>query len=279
MKADLHIHTYYSDGKYSPDEIASFAKEAGVGLLSMTDHDSMEGLEEKRAAAKNAGLQFVSGWEVSSYDTIGKVHILGYGCVPNEAYHSFLEERRQGALIRIADTVKKANAYFGLSLTMEDVEREHVKKEAPLHTMHAVRAYARVLNAGKNALKMKLGQLYLNYFALGKPAYSDLCRPLPVHALNVIHASGGIACLAHPGRIAGGTAREELMDGLCRAGLDGIECFYTTHTREETEYFCAYAQKHGLYKTGGSDFHAEGGRAVLGLPQFYPDERLLRVLL
>ena len=145
--------------------------------------------------------------------------------------------------------------------------------------MHAVRAYARVLNAGKNALKMKLGQIYLNFFAYGKPAYSELCRPLPIDAVNVIHATGGIACLAHPGRIPYSPAREPFMIDLCRAGLDGIECFYTTHTPEETRYFCDFAKKHGLYQTGGSDFHDFGGCAVLGKPAFHPDEKLLRILL
>lgn len=280
MKADLHIHTYYSDGKYSPDEIATRAKEAGVELLSMTDHDSLEGLSEKRAAAERAGLKFVSGWEVSSYDgVLGKVHVLGYNCNTEGAYQAFLQERKRGALLRAEDTVQKANAYFGLRLTVEDADRERVKKESPLHTMHVVRAYARVLNTGKDALKMGLGELYCNYFAKGKPAYSDLCRPTPYDALEVIRASGGVAVLAHPGRIEGDAAAvESLLNGLCAAGLGGIECVYITHTPEQTAYFRAYARKHGLLVTGGSDFHAENGRRFLGKPDFYADGRLLDAL-
>lgn len=98
MRADLHIHTYYSDGKYSPQEIASRAREAGLALISMTDIDSLEGLVEKRAAAKEEGLAFVAGWEVSSYEGAAKVHVLGYGCKPCKAYESFLSARREGAL-------------------------------------------------------------------------------------------------------------------------------------------------------------------------------------
>lgn len=279
MRADLHVHTIYSDGKYSPDEIASRAKEAGVELLSMTDHDSMEGLEEKRSAALRAGLRFVSGWEVSSYADVGKVHILGYNCKREGAYESFLKERKEGALIRASDVIQKANAYFGCALTLEDAEREHLKKEAPLHTMHVVRAYARVLNTGKNALKIGLGDLYLQFFSKGKPAYSDLCRPSPEDAIGVIHAAGGIAVLAHPGRIDEGCgARRALMEKLCANGLDGIECTYTTHTAEETAYFKQFAAAHGLLETGGSDFHAENGRRFLGKPAFFADGRLLAAL-
>lgn len=278
MRADLHLHTYYSDGKYSPAEVAALAKDAGVSLVSMTDHDSMEGLEEKVAAAKACSLSYVSGWEVSSYGAIGKVHVLGYGCKKGGAYENFLRERKEGALVRAEDCIGKANAFFGTKITLADALRERTKEETPLHTMHVVRAFARVLNTGKNALKMGLGELYTEYFSKGKPAYSDLCRPTPADALNIVHETGGIAVLAHPGRIEAGAAREELMDELCLSGLDGIECVYTTHTPEETEYFRAYAQKHDLLVTGGSDFHAENGRRFIGKPVFEADENLLRAL-
>ena len=134
MRADLHIHTYYSDGAYSPREIAARAARAGVDLISMTDHDSLEGLPAKRAAAREAGLAYVSGWEVSSYAGDAKVHVLGYGCAPCEAYENFLAARREGAIVRAKDMIEKANAYFSLHLTLEDAERFHLKKQTPLHT-------------------------------------------------------------------------------------------------------------------------------------------------
>ena len=273
MRTDLHIHTIFSDGKFTPEEIAALAKERGVEFLSMTDHDSLEGAEEKRAAAERHGLKYVSGWEVSAYAEIGKVHVLGYRCQTNGAYFSFLKERIEGAIVRAEDIIKKANAYLGLNLTIEDAEREHLKKEAPLHTMHVVRAYQKALNAD-------LGELYNSVFAQGKPAYSDLCRPTPFDALSAIHAAGGLAVLAHPGRIEGGCALVDLMEELCRAGLDGLECTYTTHTAEQTEYFQSFAKKHGLLQTGGSDFHyPDGGRTEIGMPLFEADGELLRKLL
>lgn len=270
MRADLHLHTHYSDGSYSPAEVARRAREAGVSLISMTDHDSMEGMEEKAAAAEAQGLLFVRGWEVSAYAN-GKVHVLGYRCTAGEAYRRFYEARMRGARVRAEEMLAKANAHLGLCVTMEEVERKHLKKEAPLHTMHVVKTFAERL--GKS-----LQEVYETYFEKGRPAYSELERPSPEDAIDVIHACGGLAVLAHPARIPLDTAeREALMDALAAYGLDGIECSHSTHTASETEYFKAYARRKGLLETGGSDFHAEGER-VPGLPEFYPSGRLLAAL-
>lgn len=272
MRADLHIHTVYSDGAYTPAEIAARVKAAGVELCSMTDHDSLEGLGEKRAAAAAQGLRFISGWEVSSYADGVKVHVLGYGCRPNAAYSAFLARRKEGALLRAEEMIGRANAVFGLSLTLADAEKLHLKKEAPLHTMHVVGAFA-------SRLGRKKGELYQEYFSAGKPCYSDKMRPTPFDAIDVIHQTGGIASLAHPGRIPlGFEAREKLMDALVLHGLDGIEYTHSDHTDPERAYFRAYGEKKGLYLTGGSDFHAEGMRnRVIGQPPFEPDARLLEV--
>lgn len=274
MKADLHLHTYYSDGKYSPEEVAERAAAAGVELLSMTDHDSLEGLDEKRAAAERRGLLFVNGWEISAYDGLCKVHVLGYRCERTEAYFNFLEERKRGAMLRAEDSLKRANAVLGFHLTMKDVEREHTVKDAPLHTMHVVRAFTRALYGDIG----RAGEMYVKYFGAGKPAYSGLCRPTPAEAVRVIHALGGIAVLAHPGRIEKELPeRERLMLSLTEQGLDGLECVYSTHTLKETEYFTRFAREHGLLITGGSDFHAEG-RFEIGIPDFSPYEELLSAL-
>lgn len=272
MRADLHLHSSYSDGAYPPREIARRVAAAGVGLFSLTDHDGMEGEEEARAAAKEFGLAFVSGWEISSYAEEGKVHVLGYGCRRGKAYEIFLEERIRGGYLRAEDSLKKANARFSLSLTMEDVLREQTEKSAPVHTVHVVRAVAR-------AIGIPSEKVYSAYFAKGKAAYSALYRPTPEEAVSVIHACGGIAVLAHPGRLgADCAAREALADRLCAVGLDGIECFYTSHTVRETERFRAYAKARGLLETGGSDFHADGRGEAVGQPEFRPSERLLRAL-
>ena len=269
MRADLHIHTYYSDGAYSPAQIAAMAREAGLSLISMTDHDSLAGLEEKTRAAADSGLSYMPGWEVSAYRGDLKVHILGYGCRICAPYEQFLRARREGALARAEDIIARANEYFGLDVTLADAERFHQKKDAPLHTMHIVAAFAERLDRDK-------GDLYAAAFEPGKPCHSLIGRPSPQDAIDVIHASGGIAVLAHPGRIKLSAERRfSLMDELVGRGLDGIECSHSDHTEEQTAQFAAYARLRGLLQTGGSDFHAEGRNRVIGQPPFSPSEELL----
>lgn len=269
MRADLHIHTYYSDGAYSPAQIAAMAREAGLSLISMTDHDSLAGLEEKTRAAADSGLSYVPGWEVSAYQGDLKVHILGYGCRICAPYEQFLRARREGALARAEDIIARANEYFGLDVTLADAERFHQKKDAPLHTMHIVAAFAERLGRDK-------GDLYAAAFEPGRPCHSLIGRPSPQDAIDVIHASGGIAVLAHPGRIKLSAERRfSLMDELVGRGLDGIECSHSDHTEEQTAQFAAYARLRGLLQTGGSDFHAEGRNRVIGQPPFSPSEELL----
>lgn len=272
IRADLHLHTFFSDGKYSPEEIARRVRQAGVLLFSVTDHDSMEGVERAENAAKQEGLLFVRGMEISAYNERGKVHVLGYCCNKNSAYDCFLKERAEGARIRAEDSLKKANACFGTDLSMEDVEEFHMVKNAPLHTMHVVDAFAK-------ALSKERGRLYREMFSVGKPAYSGLFRPSPKHAVEVIHETGGIASLAHPAQISGERAvRFAVIEELRRAGLDGIECYHSTHTDKESAEFAAYAKEKGLLVTGGSDFHADGRERVLGLPEFYASDALLTAL-
>ena len=279
MRADLHLHSLCSDGKYAPSEVAALCKEAGLPLFSLTDHDSMEGAFEAVSAAKELGICCVPGWEVSAYRDV-KVHILGYGCERGEAYFRFLKERKEGALVRSEDMIKKANAVLGLNVSLEGALALRARPDAPLHTMHVVRAFARALGATEgDAYREMAGKLYLELFDRGKPAYSDLCRPSPEDAVEIIHAAGGIAVLAHPGRIRlSEQEKRALFDRLVRLGLDGIECAYTTHTEEETQAYSAYAEAHGLMISGGSDFHMEDGVHVVGMPAFEPDERLITAL-
>lgn len=272
IRADLHMHTYFSDGKYSPEEVVRRVKQAGVSLFSVTDHDSMEGIERAAEAAKKAGLLFVRGMEISAYSESGKEHVLGYCCNKNADYDRFIKERVEGSYTRAEDSLKKGNAYFGTRLTMEDVEAFHGEKNTPLHTMHVIDAFAKELSRTR-------AELYRNVFSLGKPAYSGLCRPSPKNAVEVIHAMGGIACLAHPAQISRERAeRYAVAEALKEAGLDGIECYHSVHTERETAEFIAYAKENGLLITGGSDFHEEGKERVLGLPAFYPSDALLEAL-
>ncbi len=271
MLADLHVHSVYSDGWYTPDELCKRARERGVSLLSVTDHDTLAGDEDKRASAKKYGLSYVGGWEISAYDKGNKMHILGYGCRLNEGYFAFTKERKRLALLRAEDSVEKLNR-AGVAVTMEEALAQRAAPDLPLHTMHVARAVAR-------ALRISEGAAYEEYLARGKVGHSLLGRPTPKQAIDCIHETGGVAFIAHPGRIfLPEGEREETICALAKEGLDGIECFYTTHTQEETEKFSVLAKALGLLVSGGSDTHIEDGTHEIGQPIFRPSDELLERL-
>ena len=278
MQADLHIHSTYSDGLYSPDEICKKAKSRGLSLVSITDHDTLAGEEVKRAAAKRHQLAYVTGWEISAYEGDQKIHILGYGCALNEAYRAFMEERKKGSKLRAEDSVQKLQQ-LGVPVTMDEVYMQLSSPDLPVHTMHVARAAAVHLRATES-------EVYMQYLGYGKPANSGLGRPNPKEAIECIHACGGVASIAHPGRITMPFAeREETIKRLKGLGADGIEVFYTTHTEEETEYFLRLSKELGLLATGGSDTHFEGDgnsnyprKNKIGSPLFMPEKELLERL-
>ncbi len=271
MFADLHTHSIYSDGKYTPDELCRLAKARGLSLLSITDHDTLTGEEVKRAAAKKYGLQYLSGWEISAYADREKMHILGYGCEIGDGYYAFMNARKKASLLRAEDSVLKFQA-AGVPVTIEEVLAERSSSDVPAHTMHVARAAAKKLGISE-------GECYLKYLNIGKVAHSDIGRPTPEEAIDCIHACGGVASIAHPGRITLDFAeREKMLSRLIKYGADGIECYYTTHTEEETEYFVRLAKQWGLLLTGGSDTHYEEKTHKVGFPLFTPEKELLERL-
>ena len=272
MFADLHTHSIYTDGKHTPDELCQRAVSAGVSLFSVTDHDTLAGEEEKRAAAKRHGLLYVTGWEISAYYGNEKTHILGYGCQLCDAYFRFMEESKNAALLRAEDNVKKLRK-LGLAITMEQVLAERSAPDLPVHAMHVSRAVGKVLS-------IKDTEAYTRYLGYGREGYSSVGRTPPKQAIDCIHECGGRAIIAHPGRLfTTGAEREETLRFLVNCGVDGIEVFYTTHTTEETAYFLAFARAHNLLVTGGSDFHFDEETHRVGYPRFLPDEKLLACLL
>ncbi len=268
MFADLHIHSIYSDGRYTPDEICKRAAQRGLSLLSITDHDTLAGEEQKRAAAEKYGLTYVTGWEMSAYEGEQKLHILGYGCRLVEEYFHFMNERKNAAYLRAQDSVEKLRA-LGIAVTLEEVLAERSADDLPVHTMHVARAAAKKLEIPET-------EVYLRYLAVGKPAQSSIGRPTPEDAIECVHACGGFAVVAHPGRIfASAEKREEILRSLVAQGADGIECYYTTHTDEEREYFTRFARERGLLITGGSDTHFEEEIHRIGNIRFAPSRELL----
>ncbi|MCM1546056.1 MAG: PHP domain-containing protein [Clostridiales bacterium] len=273
IRADMHIHTYYSDGGQSPADVVAGAKRAGVNLISVTDHDNSNGREEVKSLALKAGITAVDGEEISAYDGDVKVHILGYGInYENPAYTEFNKLICEGAEERTFDILRKLSK-VNVNISYGEVLRERRCAKSPLHAVHIAIAGARKGYAGS---PWAFYGKYLNY---GTAGFSCIKRPTPEGTVKMITECGGVCSLAHPGRISlekGGVI--SLVGRLVPCGLAGIEAVYSGHTATETQYYKELAERYGLLVTGGSDTHYAEGNRRIGDPPFYPDERLLSAL-
>lgn len=265
MRADLHVHTYFSDGLLSPEDVVKSAKENGVELISITDHDAF--------LADIKGIECVNGIEVSAYINGVKLHTLGYAFNPEkEVFKNFTSELLKGSEERLDDILNKLNDNH-VRLEKSEVYAEKFSLNSPTHAMHIARAGA------KKGYADNPFTFYAKYLAGGKCAFSDIARPSPQDTIRVINLSGGFCSLAHPGRIE--LEREEkagLIARLKDAGLRGIEAVYSAHTNVETEYYKEMAGKLNLVVTGGSDTHYTGGKRRIGTPEFHIDDTLSLLL-
>lgn len=271
IRSDLHIHTYYSDGRQSPADVIDQAVKNGLQLVAVTDHDTMLGCEEAEVFANAAGIRIVRGLEVSAYFGEVKLHTLGYG-MDEEKFSGFLERLYESSVKRAEDVVYKLNK-AGVKITFEEVAAERFTSTSPVHGMHIARACA------KKGFAPTPYAFYGEYLAYGKPAFSCVGRPSPEETCAAIDGADGFSVIAHPGRIE--MPKEELERLICHLkgySLGGIEVYYTTHTNEQTTYYKKLAERLSLEDTGGSDTHYQGGRNVIGQPVFYADAELLKRL-
>ncbi len=273
MRADLHIHTYYSDGLLSPAEIAETARKNGVQLIAVTDHDTMIGCRAGEFYCKNIGVKFVHGAEISAYEGDVKVHTLCYSPDENNTdFKAFMAELYENSLKRTEIIINKLNAE-GVKLSFEEVSLERHDKNTPVHAMHISRA------GFKKGYCKSAGDFFMTYLMYGKPAFCCDFRPTPEKTVEIISAAGGVASLAHPGRIdLGASDLKNLAARMKSCGLCGIEAVYSAHTVGETAYYKELARELNLEVTGGSDIHAEEGKRILGMPAFEPEAALLHKL-
>lgn len=245
---DLHVHTYMSDGQHSPEDVVSMAWAKGVGLLAVTDHDAMDGLDEAEAAARRLGVGFVPGIEISAGAVgDGKLHILGYYVDRldaallrlNAEFARQREEREDMIYGRLRDK--------GIIISKERLRR-NVKGRIVSRTH-----FARVLvEDGHAADFADAFDRYLSEPEMDRPKVS------PERGIALIREAGGVAVMAHPSSLKMSHADlDDLAGRLAGMGLMGMECHYCSYGREETGRYAAIAEKHGLAVTGGSDFHGE----------------------
>lgn len=244
--ADLHIHTHYSDGTMSPQEVVADALHCGIQCIAITDHDTVDGISPAIEAARGHDLEVLPGIELSSEINGKDVHMLGY-----------LFNRQDASLV---EQIKK----------MQDVRAERMKKmiqkleELGIHdiSFEEISGSAKTTALGRPHLaaalveKKVVGSMraaFDKYLAEGAPAYVPKFKQTPQEAIKLIKGAGGIAVLAHPML----SNVDELIPGLVQAGLGGLEAHYPNSSVNVMCFYENLARKHHLVITGGSDAHGE----------------------
>lgn len=265
MPSDLHTHTSFSDGKLTPEELVAAAKEVGLKYLSITDHDTVDGIGYlyENGLYPARGINIIPGIEFSARHPTQEIHILGYNI---DIYHQSLLEKlneiAEARWTRFSSMIEKLHG-LGYNISETDVLTLAGTSKA-ISRSHIARVMV------KKGLFATVRDVFNELLSKGKPAYEPHYRPEPAEIIAIIKLAGGTPVLAHPKLVED----DALVENLCRNGVQGIEAFYPLHRPEDTQRYLAMAKKYNLIVTGGSDFHgATMGRHPLKLGAFtVPDE-------
>jgi len=244
VKADLHLHTNYSDGKLTPFQLIDLSIKSGLSIISITDHDNVNALEQAVEYGNQKGIQVIPGVEISADLDDQEVHILGYFIdYKNHKLLDFLSASRELRINRNEKIVRKLNE-MGSNINFNDIR---------------VKAGA-LTSIGRPHIAMELNEegfvssyydAFIKYIGDGKPAFVKKPNPKSADVIKIISEMGGLSFIAHPGKLV----RDALLIRLIQEGLDGIEIIHPSHSKDDIEYFSAMAAEHFLLTSGGSDYH------------------------
>jgi predicted metal-dependent phosphoesterase TrpH len=251
---DLHLHTRASDGAYEPQELVRRAWLAGIRTFSVTDHDTVAGLEAAASAAAQYGMGFVPGIEVTAVDAGRDVHVLGY-FIDRESstLAEFLVSQRADRVRRLRELSTRLEAQ-GMSVDVGRIIAETPKGRSlgrPQVAQALVRAgYVRTIN-----------EAFDRWIGEGCPAFVPRSGPPPEAVILMIHEAGGLASVAHPGCLG----RDEILERLAAHGLDALEVYHPDHDEAATARYLDLKTRLGLLATGGSDYHRDDGEDAAAL--------------
>lgn len=258
---DLHTHSTASDGTCSPAAVATQAAELGLQAIALTDHDTVDGLPEFFEAAEAAGIEAVTGIEISCNWYAGSLHMLGLLIDPENTKLKALcvrqKEEREKRLDRIVSNLAEVN----VTIDPDNVRRRAGK--APVGRPHIADELIAV-GACTDAQ-----DVYNRFLGDSCRTFSKAWLPLPEEAIAVIHGAGGLALQAHPSGFGNRSASRlrQRTRQLMTKGLDGLEAWYGSYSEEQREMIARVASELGLLVSGGSDFHGpERSRCQLGTP-------------
>jgi predicted metal-dependent phosphoesterase TrpH len=248
-KIDLHVHTNASDGKYPPAELVALAARNGLGLLAITDHDTVSGIVPSLDAARAfPDLKIIPGVEISSHSPGSEVHVLGYFINYEDSkllkQMAALGDSRQD---RAKAMVEKLRG-LGLDISLERVQQ--IAGDGSIGRPHIAQALM------EKGYVSSFQEVFTRYIGQGGPAYVERIKLTPDEAVKLILKSGGLPVLAHPSTI---NDAEAVVSRLADRGLVGLEAYYKDYTDERRHDMVSLAHRYKLIATGGSDFHGIDG--------------------
>lgn len=241
---DLHIHSSFSDGKLTPEEIVSTARSKGVKCISITDHDTLDA--QYITNNKYEDLSVIPGIELSTEVNGIEIHILGYFIdIKNENLNKVLSELKFYRKERAKSIVSKLNK-MGIDIDISEVLKNGKETVGRANI---------ALEIVKKGYECNYKSAFNKYLVQGKPAYEKGKKLTYKEAIKLIQNSNGIAVLAHPGKIYKAREVESIIKELRCYGLKGIEVYHNSHTKEQINKFYNLSKKYKMVITGGSDFH------------------------
>ncbi len=268
MKSDLHIHTLYSDGVFSPEKIVDTAIDVGLQVIALTDHDNILSYQVAKDYLKKTNkedkLEIIQGIEVNTLYKNYEVHILGYFMdVNNSDFQNLLKMQQQARVKQTKEIINLLAKKEGIRIKFDDIKKQ-VAEGGSIGRPHIAKA---ITNAGgtNNVI-----EAYAKYIHDDSPVYVQRKTVSPQDAVEIIYDAGGIPVIAHPHDL---DIAEDLIKELMQYGLRGIEAYHRKHSPACVEYFSSMAEELGLIVTGGSDFHAPNimnGQIILG-KNFVPE--------
>lgn len=242
---DMHTHTTASDGVYSPSRLVDYAIKKGLSGIAITDHDTVDGIEEAlEHANKYKDFIVVPGVELSTQYRNEEIHILGYmidykmNCLLELLEN--LQDLRTNRAIKIINKLKG----LGFEINYEGVLR--FTKASVIGRPHIARFLI------EKGYTDSIGEAFQNYLGKGCVAYVAKEKLTPSCAIDIIKKAGGISVIAHPGLLKEPIA---IIEYLIDLGVDGIEVYHSEHSLKESMQYLEIAKNHNLLITGGSDFH------------------------
>jgi len=251
--ADLHLHTHFSDGTFSPEELAGHGQRLGFAAMALTDHDSVEGCARMADACGAAGIELITGTELTAEHSDIELHLLGY----------FVDTQNEKLLADLArfqtvrqDRIREMAARLkGLNVPLEAETVFALANCKSPGRPHVARALV------KAGLCKSLDEAFERYLKKNRPAWVPKAKMSALEGIELIHQAGGLAVMAHPGL----NRTDDVILALVEAGLDGIECFHTKHSTAMSGRYLELAGKFHLLVTGGSDCHGfSKGKPLIG---------------